>query len=72
MITPMAASLPGLHLASEELVLDTTTYLAAVESGGGPWDGTWASSCNVPDLVKTALKQPLDTDRIRRDTGVQQ
>ena len=42
-----------------ELILDVTSYDAAVECGGGPWNGLWKSECDVPKLLKDSLLGPV-------------
>lgn len=42
-----------------ELVLDVESYDAAVECGGGPWDGVWKSECAVPKLISDTVLGPV-------------
>ncbi|XP_050212527.1 tocopherol cyclase, chloroplastic [Mercurialis annua] len=43
-------------------ILDVTSDMAAVEVGGGPWFNTWKGKTISPELLKRALKVPVDVE----------
>lgn len=47
-----------------KVILDVTSDMAAVEIGGGPWLTTWKGKTNTPELVKSALKAPVDVETV--------
>lgn len=36
--------------------------MAAVEVGGGPWFNTWKGKTAMPELIRQALRAPIDVD----------
>ncbi|GAV88689.1 Tocopherol_cycl domain-containing protein [Cephalotus follicularis] len=47
-----------------KVILDVTSNMAAVEIGGGPWFNTWEGKTSTPELLKHALRVPVDVDGI--------
>lgn len=48
-----------------KVILEATSDMAALEVGGGPWFNTWkGKTSNTPDILKRALKTPIDVDSI--------
>ncbi|KAK9098929.1 hypothetical protein Syun_025974 [Stephania yunnanensis] len=47
-----------------KVVLDVTSNMAAVETGGGPWFNTWKGKTSSPELVNQALNLPVDVEGI--------
>nr|WKR37732.1 vitamin E 1-1 [Plukenetia volubilis] len=45
-------------------ILDVRSDMAAVEVGGGPWFNTWKGKTTSPELLRRALKVPVDVDEI--------
>uniref|UniRef100_A0A7N0U7X6 Tocopherol cyclase n=1 Tax=Kalanchoe fedtschenkoi TaxID=63787 RepID=A0A7N0U7X6_KALFE len=43
-------------------VLDVTSNMAALEVGGGPWFNTWSGQTTTPELLKRALRVPVDVE----------
>lgn len=44
------------------MILDVTSDMAAVEVGGGPWFNTWKDKTATPELLRRALRVPVDVD----------
>jgi tocopherol cyclase len=63
---PAAALLPGVP-SEPQLLVDAHSTLAAVEVGGGPWEGTWQAKCTLPELALAAVTRPLDVGKIVGD-----
>ncbi|XP_020518284.1 probable tocopherol cyclase, chloroplastic isoform X1 [Amborella trichopoda] len=47
-----------------KLILDVTSDMAALETGGGPWYDTWKTTSASPPLVGQILRFPIDVDAI--------
>lgn len=45
-------------------ILDVTSDMAAVEVGGGPWFTSWKGNTSAPELLKRALRVPVDMEGI--------
>ncbi|KAM7275212.1 hypothetical protein ACFE04_017078 [Oxalis oulophora] len=43
-----------------KVILDTTSNMAALEVGGGPWFNTWKGYTSSPEILKRALRVPVD------------
>ncbi|KAK3005419.1 hypothetical protein RJ639_016322 [Escallonia herrerae] len=47
-----------------KLIVDTTSNMAAVEVGGGPWFNTWKGKTFTPEIINRALNLPVDVERV--------
>lgn len=47
-----------------QIILDVTSDMAAVEVGGGPWFTSWKGNTSAPELLKRALRVPVDMEGI--------
>ncbi|GMY17601.1 tocopherol cyclase, chloroplastic [Fagus crenata] len=47
-----------------KIILDVTSDMAALEVGGGPWFSTWKGETSAPELLRQALRVPVDMEGI--------
>lgn len=47
-----------------QLILDTTSNMAAVEVGGGPWFNSWKGRTFTPEVLNRALNVAVDVEGI--------
>ena len=53
-----------LKIVTQQIILDVTSDMAALEVGGGPWFNTWKGEATTPELLSRALRAPVDVDGI--------
>ncbi|KAI5586404.1 hypothetical protein BDE02_06G209900 [Populus trichocarpa] len=61
--------LPGpagseIHENAALVILKVTSDMAAVEVGGGPWFTNWKGKTSAPELLRRALRVPIDLDAV--------
>lgn len=44
--------------------MDVTSDMAALEVGGGPWFNTWKGKTTTPEILRAALRVPLDMESV--------
>lgn len=44
--------------------MKVTSDMAAVEVGGGPWFTNWKGKTSAPELLRRALRVPIDLDAV--------
>ncbi|KAI3921641.1 hypothetical protein MKW92_018337 [Papaver armeniacum] len=47
-----------------KVILDVTSNMAALETGGGPWYTTWKAKTSSPEMINQALNFPIDVEEI--------
>ncbi|KAG6770621.1 hypothetical protein POTOM_026308 [Populus tomentosa] len=47
-----------------KVILKVTSDMAAVEVGGGPWFTNWKGKTSAPELLRRALRVPIDLDAV--------
>lgn len=47
-----------------KVILDVTSDMAALEVGGGPWYDTWKGKTTTPEILRAALRVPLDMESV--------
>lgn len=47
-----------------KVILKVTSDMAAVEAGGGPWFTNWKGKTSAPELLRRALRVPIDLDAV--------
>ena len=54
------------HLFFEtvQILLDTTSTMCALETGGGPWDDTWSGKAFMRQPLKALLQIPINPERL--------
>ncbi|XP_018686198.2 probable tocopherol cyclase, chloroplastic isoform X2 [Musa acuminata AAA Group] len=45
-----------------KMILDVSSNMAALEVGGGPWFSGWKGSTSSPEVVRRALRVPIDVE----------
>ncbi|XVE71035.1 hypothetical protein DITRI_Ditri10aG0117600 [Diplodiscus trichospermus] len=50
--------------AKGKIILDVKSDMAALEVGGGPWFNTWKGKTTTPEVLKSALRVPVDVEGI--------
>ena len=45
-------------------VLDTSSTSGALETGGGPWPGTWSAKAKMQQPLKSIVQIPIDVKGI--------
>lgn len=47
-----------------KVILETTSYMCALEVGGGPWYTTWKAKARLQGPLKSLLQLPIDVERV--------
>ncbi|KAF8393395.1 hypothetical protein HHK36_021638 [Tetracentron sinense] len=47
-----------------KIILNVTSDMAALEVGGGPWFNTWKGKTSAPEILRQALRVPVDVEGI--------
>jgi len=47
-----------------KILLDTTSTMCALETGGGPWDETWSGKAFMRQPLKALLQIPINPERL--------
>ncbi|KAI3898942.1 hypothetical protein MKW92_040316 [Papaver armeniacum] len=55
--------------SKSKVILDVTSNMAVLETGGGPWYTTWKAKTSSPEIINQALNFPIDVKGSRIKVG---